>query len=168
MINFNEYTKLVYFVFEKHFKQYQSFKDDLCQEGLIALWKAQRCFNQSKNISFKTFAYASIKNNMLSYLKRKELKHFKVITFSELEKNKVNIENTNCVYNDIDLDFKNTFNNNLKKTSIRNRQIIKDYFLSNKNQKQIASKYQISQPQVTRITQNFKINVKNDLLKQGD
>ena len=76
MINFDENKCLVYFVYKRHFKKYEFLKEDLYQEGFIALFKACKKFDIEKGNTFSTYAIKAIYNSMLYCLVRKEQKHF--------------------------------------------------------------------------------------------
>lgn len=72
MIDLSENIKLVYYVYHNYYKKYYTWKDDLIQVGLIALWNACQKFNDTKNIKFSTYATKSIKNAMLFYIKKEQ------------------------------------------------------------------------------------------------
>lgn len=76
MVEFNEHTKLVYWVFEKYFKEYRYIKEDLCQEGFISLFNACKKYKAETNFKFSTYATRCIKNGMLKFI-NKENKHTK-------------------------------------------------------------------------------------------
>lgn len=85
MTSFEKNIKLVYFVFNKNFNKYGHLKEDLCQEGLLTLWKVCRKPNNKKS-KFSTYATKAIYFSMLNYLTRKELKHeINCISLDELK-----------------------------------------------------------------------------------
>lgn len=45
-------------------------KDDLCQEGYMGLFVAAKTYNESRNVSFKTYAAVCIQNGMISAARR--------------------------------------------------------------------------------------------------
>ena len=47
--------------------------DDLVQEGMIALWEAQKRFDPDQGVMFETFASRRIQGTMLDYLRRENL-----------------------------------------------------------------------------------------------
>lgn len=79
MINYNDYIKLVYFIYDKYFTQYDYIKEDLCQEGFLALWKASKQFNKINNANFSTHAVELIKNSMYEYVKKENLNYTYII-----------------------------------------------------------------------------------------
>lgn len=85
MTEFTKNIKLVYLVYNKNFYKFTIFKEDLCQEGLIALWKICKKKDDIK-VKFSAYATKAIYLSMLKYLQRKEIKHKKnCILFSELK-----------------------------------------------------------------------------------
>lgn len=69
---FNDNQKLVGFVYRKYVHDYNSpNKDDIMQEGMLALWQAAQRFDESKGIKFSTFAVSYILGNMKSYMRGK-------------------------------------------------------------------------------------------------
>lgn len=48
------------------------FRDDLIQEGFIALSKSQETFDKSRNIPFQTFAYKRALGAMIDYMKSEQ------------------------------------------------------------------------------------------------
>jgi RNA polymerase sigma factor (sigma-70 family) len=81
-----ENERLVFKVWNKHFAQkYYHFKEDLLQEGRIALHKANEMFDESKGFSFSSYAYRAIWNTMANYLIQKErIKNDKPIYLEDL------------------------------------------------------------------------------------
>lgn len=84
---FDKNTPLVYFIFERYFKRFERYKEDLIQCGLMGLWKACSKFDKDKGMQFSTFASICIKNEMGMFL-RKELKHYNnTVSFYMLDEN---------------------------------------------------------------------------------
>lgn len=77
---------LVYKVWNNHFaRKYYHLKEDLLQEGRIALHKANEMFDESKGFSFSTYAYRAIRNTMENYLIQKErIKNDKPVYLDDL------------------------------------------------------------------------------------
>lgn len=166
MIDFEKNMGLVYHIYQKHFKKYLYLKEDLCQEGFLALFKACKLFDTDKGVKFSAYAGRAIYNNMLTYLLKKEQKHYlNNITFSELEEKKVPIENLeSTIENNEDMIFLKDliFNNSIKLTNT-NKSIIYSYIFENLSQYQICEKFKISQPQVSRIIKKFKNQIKEGM-----
>ncbi|NCC71319.1 sigma-70 family RNA polymerase sigma factor [bacterium] len=157
MVNFDENKELVYFVYNKQFKKYDFLKEDLLQEGFIALFKSCKKFDISKGIMFSTYAIKAIYNNMLCYLVRNELKFYnKCISLDELQDD-LNFEigggfeiETNLLYNK-----KNITDEQLKIIQLK---------LDGFNQKEISKMIGISKSYVSKKFSNIK--VKLNLLKE--
>lgn len=84
---FEQNKSLVHFIYSKHFalsQEIQSWKDDIIQEGLIALWKACKSYDETKGFSFSTLACACIHRAMVTYINRKILKHSSTVSFEEI------------------------------------------------------------------------------------
>lgn len=82
---FNQNQKLVPFIYAKYFQQdSQPWKDDLIQEGLIALWKSCKIYDETQGFLFSTLACACIHRAMCTYLKRKVLRHSESVSFEEI------------------------------------------------------------------------------------
>lgn len=69
-----ENINLVYYMFNKYFKQYQYLKDDLISEGLLALCRAEKYFDETKGIKKSTYLSKAIYMAMYKYL-QKEQRH---------------------------------------------------------------------------------------------
>lgn len=81
-----ENERLVFKVWNNHFaRKYYHLKEDLLQEGRIALHKANEMFDESKGFSFSSYAYKAIWNTMVDYLIQKErIKNDKPVYLDDL------------------------------------------------------------------------------------
>lgn len=70
MVEFEPHLKIVNAIYNKYFKKYYWLKEDLIQEGNIALLRACEKFDSSKETKFITFASTCIKNAMMIYIKK--------------------------------------------------------------------------------------------------
>ena len=70
MIDYESNTGLVVSVYNKRFAKYRWLKEDLIQEGNLALYLACQKYDVNKDTKFSTFATICIKNAMMMYLKR--------------------------------------------------------------------------------------------------
>lgn len=70
MVDFESNIGLVGAVYNKLFSKYRWIKDDLMQEGSMALFIACQKYDKERNTNFSTFATACIKNSMLLYVKK--------------------------------------------------------------------------------------------------
>ncbi len=66
---FNKYINFAYKIAGKYFN-YPLEKEDIIQQALEGLWVASNKFDESKKISFMTFANTVINNNILIYLRK--------------------------------------------------------------------------------------------------
>lgn len=69
---YNEHKNLIHALLQKNFKndtRYLSY-EDLFQEGSVGLIKAIRTFDESKNVSFGTYATRCIRNEIRLYIMR--------------------------------------------------------------------------------------------------
>lgn len=166
---FEAHGHLVYFVYNKHFNSSKNltYKDDLMQEGRLALWEACSMFDENKEIKFSTFAVTVIYHKMLEAL-LKLSKHDKNLSLNTVvlrgkEGDSYTLEE--CLpakeeYSIIDL--KIILQGCLETLSARDKQIIllicKGY-----KQDQIAKSVKLSQAQVSRILKQFKLKIQNQL-----
>lgn len=82
--------KIVKIVYNKNFNGFPSEKEDLLQEGYMAILNADRTFDETKG-QFDTYANRAVLNSMNKYLKRKYYKH---------ANNTISIDNTITLSND--------------------------------------------------------------------
>lgn len=76
-----ENVKLVHSVINRLFPTYRG-NDDIVSEGLIGLVKAANAFDEDASVAFSTFAFCSIRNEIVDYLRR-ERRHADVISLDE-------------------------------------------------------------------------------------
>lgn len=53
-------------------------EDDLCQEGMLALLKAERTFNSQRGVKFETYASMVIRNRLIDIIRAKK-KHPEIV-----------------------------------------------------------------------------------------
>lgn len=70
---FDANTKLVYYIFNKYFKDktLACYYDDLIQEGLLALWRACLSYKLDYETAFSTYAFPSIKGRMTRFYRER-------------------------------------------------------------------------------------------------
>lgn len=166
---FYEHENLVYFVYNKHFNSAKNhrYKDDLMQEGRLALWEACSTFDKSKETKFSTFAVTVIYHKMLEVL-LKLSKHAKNLSLNTAvlrgkEGDSYTLEE--CLpakeeYSSIDL--KLIIQECLDTLSARDRQIVV-LICDGYKQAQIAKYVNLSQAQISRILKQFKLKIQNQL-----
>lgn len=74
-------VKLVHSVINRLFPSYRG-DDDIISEGLVGLVKAANAFDEDASVAFSTFAFCSIRNEIVDYLRR-ERRHADVISLDE-------------------------------------------------------------------------------------
>ena len=158
MIDFNENMKLVNLTFRKHFLKFNYLKDDLFQEGFIALWNCCKFYNDNIKAKFETYASKSIYNSMLKTILKEKTNNENCLILSELE--------------NFDLPDNETFNDHLNllfiKQSIeipdkRNSKIIKSCIFNKSNQSKVAKYFKLSRQRVSQIVCKYKNDLKEDL-----
>ena len=85
MVDFESNVGLVYKVYNEQFKDCYQIKDDLIQEGLMALQTACQKFDIERGVCFSTFAVKCIRNAMGMHI-RKESRYQQHIACSLDEK----------------------------------------------------------------------------------
>lgn len=155
---FNENMKLVAFVFTRKFYSYANYKEDLLQEGYLALWKSCLNFNELKNFKFTTYACAAIANAMKTYVKRVIKKHSTVISLNSVisddgEGSEIHLEETLSDSADIEKDL--ILEDIMHKLPLKEQAILKR-ILEGYTQNQVAVLCHTSQPTVSRCLQRFK------------
>lgn len=67
---FNTNYALIHYTYNKLFTDYDLYKDELIEEGVLGLWKACVSFNESYGTQFSTYAYVIIQRCMTTFVKR--------------------------------------------------------------------------------------------------
>lgn len=101
----NRYTLMVYKIVNKYSSNENYGKDDLAQEGFIAILKCAKKFKPEKNILFSTYVYIGINNNILNYIYKER----------------------GCFANNTSLNRYNSFKNSLRKTFEKQGLDMKDF-----------------------------------------
>jgi len=79
--NYEEDLKISNWVFNRYFKHYKAFKDDMIQTAIIKLWQTRPQFNEQKS-KYSTYACLIAYREMLILL-RKEKKYLRDISLYE-------------------------------------------------------------------------------------
>lgn len=82
---FEQYYYVPTYVYNKHFSRYKNDKDDLIQEGLLALWKATESYNPTFGVPEIVYFTISAYREMLHYIQR-EYKHITTFSIEDLRK----------------------------------------------------------------------------------
>lgn len=84
---FEKNKNLVYYVYYHRFSSNSKnnlYKEDIIQEGMLALWKACLNFNEKRNANFSTYAVLVIYHSMLSFVTRKLNKHYNTVSIESV------------------------------------------------------------------------------------
>lgn len=166
MVEFDDNIKLVYFVYHRYFKATaQSLRDDLFQEGLIALFYCCQQFDSAKKIKFSTYATKGIYNNMLSFLQKANKTNSNIISFSELSEEDItfgnNLKNSEDIIEKIYI--QDIVENYFKTIQKRDRKIILEYYRGNTTMEKIGERFGLSKNAISKITSKFRKTIKERL-----
>ena len=170
---FEQTKNLVYHAYNEKFAEIPAnrhIKEDIIQEGMLALWKACKKFDSSRGVKFASYAYSSIYKSMMCYATRQHKKTSctvslneiawkdndgNTITYTEMLSVPVAPTETKCAItqclNQMDKDSQSAFN----------------YTVEGYTQGEIAEKLQISQAQVSRMLRKIKRVLKDTLFCGG-
>lgn len=70
MVDFEKNTPLVYYIYDKYYKNEKRYKEDIIQCGMLGLWKACKRFSERNNCRFSTFASICIRNEMGMFMRK--------------------------------------------------------------------------------------------------
>ncbi|WIF95040.1 sigma-70 family RNA polymerase sigma factor [Caminicella sporogenes] len=152
-----KYEPLIGKLITPFIKQYQYEYDELFQIGLIGLWNAYKSYKPEKNIGFGYYAKVVVKNEMLKFVKRSQIKlvvlSYNSLAYSSHRDNK-DVEFLDLFDSNFDLDEKiinilelKRIKNKIKNMSERKQKII-ELYLKGYTQRQIANKIGIAQSKV--------------------
>ena len=166
---------LCYYIAQR-FKNLDSI-DDIASIAKIGLIKSIKTFDLNKNIQFATYAMTIMKNEILvNFRKERKMKNFKFISLDanfgeDGEKEMTLLDIIPTPEKDISYEDYKGLDSVLKLTldSIKDRdkEIFKMYFFENKSQIEIAEKFNLSQPQVSRLIMKIKKLLKKNASKIG-
>lgn len=161
---FHQNKNLVHYIYNKHFVSAQNapYKEDLEQEGFIALWKACLNYNPRLNVAFSTYACSCIYNGILRYLTRYVYRHSKNLS---LEGTAVTLsENGTPVYlqdilegSDQIINKENSIfvNSIIDGFSERDQAIMRD-LMDGRTQIEVAKTFHLSQASISRTLKKFR------------
>lgn len=156
---FADNVALVGFVFHQKFNSYTSWQDDLIQEGLLALWKSCLNYEDSKGVSFGTYAYVAIYKSMLTYVNRYVDKHCVVTSLDDVISTTTTGEELRLMdvvpVVDDEVDVFYHLKECLRTMSLEDQYII-EKTMQGYTQKEIATQLGIAQSSVCRSLHKFK------------
>lgn len=158
---FRKNTPLVYHVFNRHFANRfmaKNYKEDLIQEGLIALWRACLFYKEETGLQFSTYAYPAIRWGIYKAYN----------TLVKHDSNRVDAETMeNYVESLESLDKTDqtellTVLEMLQQEPSKTNQAVQ-LTLQGYTQREIAQKLNTTQVQVSRILKRFRIKAQSEL-----
>lgn len=150
-------------------------KEELVQEATIGLYKAIKSYNYNKNTSFKTYATQCIKNELNTFLRKKQRKKNSVL------EDAISLNNVSSEINDTDLlsyladsgnnpltkvieeESNNEFKNSMKKILSKFEYNIFREYINGLNYIEIAKKINSSPKSIDNAIQRIKIKISNIL-----
>lgn len=163
----NNNAKLAYKIANKYLINYKDEYEDIKQIALLGLWKAVLNYNDSLKVSFSTFAYPVISNEINQYL-RKQKKKLLDVSLNNIVSDNITIE-------DILKDEENSIERSEENMELLELKEIKEKVLSGvkskkrdvyreidkgERQEKIAKIFKISQAQVSRIQKQINEQIK--------
>ena len=82
---FNENKGIVYYCYSRLFLDdfIKKSKEDLVQEGFLALWKACTCYDPSLNIKISTYMFSVVKHAMCMWIRKNRNYYYNIISLEE-------------------------------------------------------------------------------------
>lgn len=178
---YKEDLKIAKFVFYRHFKKWQTLKDDLIDIGIIRLCRVRERYDENISTYFN-FACKVIERAMLRYV----LAQFRQKRYINITSVSLDYEDENATLLDSIGIEDNTFEklcneqmvqaikdiilkcsykgNNKPKTR---QKYLYDYFINGLNTCQIGAKYGVSRQAVDLVVKKYKKVIRDELVKQG-
>lgn len=143
----------------------ENHRDDLMQEGYLALWKCCQQFDESRGTQFSTYAVSAIYYRMISYLREHVYAHKNVVSLSDpvgddTEGRDLKLED--IIGKDEDILFPLILEDYLNKLKPKDQQIIR-LLICGYTQQEISTMLSVSQPYVSRRLSKFR-----DLLRKEE
>jgi len=151
-----KYKKIVSDITRSYFAK-GSDKDDLLQEGMIALYKAINDYSDDKNTLFKTYASVCIKNHIINVI-RKSIAHKNEPLNEYLELDEVEMkirDNPESIL--VAKDYLQYLENSLSSLELK----VLDMYLEGSSYKDIAKKLNKQDKAIDNALQRIKTKLKN-------
>lgn len=150
---------LVVHVLNKHFSQIpHTYHEDLIQEGNFALWKCCLGFDESRNLSFSTYACPAIYRQMHKYIQRHINKHIAVMSLETVvseDDEGQELKLGGILGEEDDLTTKYLIQDSLKQM-LPKEQAVLQALMCGYTQRAVATQFSISQATVHRILYRFR------------
>lgn len=160
---FKHYEKMLKWIAHKYDNQYEF--DDLFQIACIGFMKAFKTYDLQKGNVFSSLLVQTVNNEIRQYHRREKKRVLDVSIYDKVPTEDNNIEYIDCICDKRDYaqevieklskqEDLQMMNEELNKLKDRDRLIILDYFFTDMTQRQIAQKYNVRQPQISRVIKN--------------
>lgn len=133
----------------------------------VGLCKAALIYDPSRNIKFNTLAYVCMSNEMKLVFRKqeKEVKNPLSLNYNLTEDENIILQD--CIYSTSDeigeIEFYAIFNKHYNKLNEIHKNIINDKIYTDMTQKELCSKYNLSQGYISKIYNKFLDNIYSDL-----
>lgn len=131
----------------------------------VALCKAALTFNPNKKIAFSTLAYVCMSNEMKMVFRSRErgIKDALSLDYNVTEDIRLvdYIKNKSDEFGEVD--FYTILNKYYSKLNATHKNIIDDHIYTDMTQKDMSEKYNLSQPMISRVYNQFLNNIYSDL-----
>lgn len=148
-------------IFNDNFKNYENIKEDLLQEGYIAILKCEKKYDKTKG-SFYNYCKKPVINAMLKFIEKEKKNTFlsyqdlvnenEETTFADITKNKED--------EILKVEIKITINEIIDNFQENQKKIIKEFLQFDKTQTQIAKDLNFSIDYVNRVINRFREELK--------
>ena len=146
-----KYEPIIYYHIHKMnlWKQFPAYRDDMLQEGRMAIVKAVEAYAREPNLG--AYINTTIRNSIYDYV-------FKEMKLHLYDKNIPYVEGMYQVDFDVNLDAE-YIEQEIDRD--KNAEVLRDYFMDGLNQKEVAEKHNISQQWVSTLVNRFRKRVIN-------
>ena len=155
----NEYSNLVYFIYNRHFRSHAHLKDDLISEGFLSLCRAEKYFDESKVTKASAYVCKIIYFAMYKFVLKEE-KHFNNLSLDDTYDEEENLSFIDNLAAPDLVDSYLTKESILKvfntKLTPQMKQVVSLYFKDHYKQQVIADMMGTTQQTVSRIIKRFR------------
>lgn len=136
--------------------RFPNHREDFMQEGRLAIWKAIQTYDPDSNVKLSTYSYTLIRNAIYDYVYKMKLnkQHLVYPLFDDIVESR----------DTMNLDFLAMLELIEKD---ENSQILKDYFIYELSQNEVAVKNKMKQQAVSKIIVDFRRKAR-ELFERGE
>jgi RNA polymerase sporulation-specific sigma factor len=136
----------------------------------IGLCKAALTYNPDRNVKFSVLAYVCMSNEMKIVFRQqeKEIKNPLSLQYNLDDEENISLQDCICSTSDEigEIEFYTVFNKYYDKLNEIHKSIINDKIYTNMTQKELCSKYNLSQGYISKIYNKFFNNIYSDLYRK--